>query len=201
LDDDRRLVNPDRTTNLRSPAILGLSQRGILDTGAQARGSFRQAVREVWCALEPSWSCLHSTQRSGRLARFFVYQVWSSGDGSRSPIRPAGNAFRIYVEASDTIQSGIAITNTSSSNATVRFELTNFSGVTISTTSMTLGPNAQVVEVPERVARVPGAEFPIQGLLRITSTSPIAVAGIRARSNERGDFLITTTPPFRKTRR
>jgi hypothetical protein len=31
--------------------------------------------------------------------------------------------------------------------------------------------------------------------LRITSASPIAVLGLRGRTNERGDYLVTTTPP------
>jgi hypothetical protein len=111
------------------------------------------------------------------------------------PAVPAGTAFRVYVEASDTIQSGVAITNTSSSSATVRLELTNLSGVSISTTSLTLPPNAQFSKFLEEVPGFQVLSSPIQGLLRITSTSSIAVAGIRARTNERGDFLITTTPP------
>ena len=48
------------------------------------------------------------------------------------------------------------------------------------------------------LTELPGLQslsLPVQGLLRITSTSPIAVVGLRSRTNERGDFLITTTPP------
>ena len=33
------------------------------------------------------------------------------------------------------------------------------------------------------------------GVLRITSSSEIAIVGLRGRTNERGDFLLTTTPP------
>jgi hypothetical protein len=36
---------------------------------------------------------------------------------------------------------------------------------------------------------------PFQGVLRVTSSLPIAIAMLRTRVNERGDFLITTTPP------
>ncbi len=39
---------------------------------------------------------------------------------------------------------------------------------------------------------------PFQGVLRITTASPagLTVAGLRGRTNERGDFLITTTMPI-----
>jgi hypothetical protein len=35
----------------------------------------------------------------------------------------------------------------------------------------------------------------------VTSTGPIAVVGLRGRYNERGDFLITTTPPVTDAQR
>ena len=42
----------------------------------------------------------------------------------------------------------------------------------------------------------PALTLPFQAVLRISTTSPaIAVVGLRARYNERNDFLITTTPP------
>src|SRR5207237_6324714 len=41
----------------------------------------------------------------------------------------------------------------------------------------------------------PGLKEPLQGILRVTANPPVAVTGLRGRYNERGDFLITTTPP------
>src|SRR5207249_1822054 len=35
-----------------------------------------------------------------------------------------------------------------------------------------------------------------QGVALVTASSPISVASLRTRYNERGDFLITTTPPL-----
>jgi hypothetical protein len=48
------------------------------------------------------------------------------------------------------------------------------------------------------LSQVPGltaipASF--QGVLRISGAAGISVVGLRGRYNERGDFLITTTPP------
>jgi hypothetical protein len=37
---------------------------------------------------------------------------------------------------------------------------------------------------------------PFQGILKIESSEAISVVGLRGRYNERGDFLIATTPPF-----
>jgi mono/diheme cytochrome c family protein len=110
------------------------------------------------------------------------------------PGAPAGTALRVYVEASGTIQSGIAITNPSASNATVRLELTDLNGASISTTTLTLGPNAHVSKFLNEIPGFQALSLPVQGLLRITSATPVAAAGVRSRTNERGDFLITTTP-------
>ena len=60
---------------------------------------------------------------------------------------------------------------------------------------MTLAPNSQVGTF---LSQIPGFQYvslPFQGLLRLTSSTPIAVVGLRGRYNERGDFIITTTPP------
>ena len=58
------------------------------------------------------------------------------------PVSPAGNAFRVYVEASDSIQSGIAIMNTSANSMTVKFELIDLSGASLAGTTITLPANA-----------------------------------------------------------
>ncbi len=111
------------------------------------------------------------------------------------PAASAGSAFRVYVEASDSIQSGIAIANTSSTSATVRIDLIDLGGTSLAGTTMTLAGNAQTARFLTELPGMQSLSLPIQGLLRITSTSPIAVVGLRSRTNERGDFLITTTPP------
>src|SRR5262249_16973269 len=111
------------------------------------------------------------------------------------PSTPPGNAFRVYVEASDSVQSGIALANPSPSAANVRIDLINLSGVSITATTLTIPAGAQVAKFLTELPGFQTLSLPIDGLLRITSTSPIAVVGLRGRVNERGDFLITTTPP------
>jgi hypothetical protein len=112
------------------------------------------------------------------------------------PAVRSATLFRVYVEAVDTVQSGIAIANTSSAATTVRFELIGLNGVSISTTAISLEARTQVAKFLNQLPGFQTLSPPIQGLLRITSSSPVAVTGLRSRVNERGDFLITTTPPI-----
>ena len=112
---------------------------------------------------------------------------------------PVGTAFRLYVEALGTpgqigsLRSGLAITDTSSSSNTITLELTSLDGTTVG--------EAQVLSLPPsgHISRFLDELFSLSddfsGVLRITSSSQIAMVGLRGRTNERGDFLLTTTPP------
>jgi hypothetical protein len=111
------------------------------------------------------------------------------------PVSVAGNAFRLYAEASDSTQSGIAIMNASATSASVRIELIDLGGASLAGTTISLAGNAQLAAFLTEIPGFQSLSLPVQGSLRITSASPIAVLGLRSRSNERGDFLITTTPP------
>jgi len=112
----------------------------------------------------------------------------------------AGTAFRMYAETSSSgaagsIQTGIAVTNSSGSAASVTFELFKLDG-----TSALLAPVSISVPGAGQNAKFlneifPTLASPFRGVLRTTTNSPgIAVVGLRGRYNERGDFLITTTP-------
>src|SRR5262249_31679593 len=109
-----------------------------------------------------------------------------------------GTAFRMYVESSGAgnIQSGIAVANTSSSPATVTFDLTTLSGAPAGVSPVTLGlpGSGQAARFLSEIFPSLGSSF--RGVLRITTTSSaLSVVGLRTRVNERSDFLITTTPP------
>ena len=124
---------------------------------------------------------------------------------SEAGVAPAsGTAFRMYVESSGTdgavgnIQSGIAIANNSSTATTVTLELTDLNGSTSGLPAPVVLP---VLPAYGHTARFLGEFFQnlpasFQGILRVSSSSSeIAVIGLRTRYNERQDFLITTTPP------
>ena len=114
-----------------------------------------------------------------------------------------GTAFRMYVESfgvegsPGNIQSGIAIANNTAANAAVTLELTNLNGSSAglpSPASLTVPAGGHTAQFLGQF--FPGLRGPFRGILRVSTTSAgIAVVGLRARYNERSDFLITTTPP------
>jgi hypothetical protein len=112
-----------------------------------------------------------------------------------------GSNFRTYVEAGGTagasgsIQSGLAITNAGSEQATVTLELWRLDGTATGLTSMLIIPSSgQTAKFLNQL--FPSLSGELQGVLRISSNGPIGVVGLRTRYNERGDFLFTTVPPL-----
>ena len=120
------------------------------------------------------------------------------------PSLPTGSAFRVYVEALGatgqvgSVRSGLAVTDTSATENTVTLELTSLDGSTVGTAeTLSLPSSGQVARFIDELFTLP-ANF--SGVLRVTSTSDIAIVGLRGRTNERSDFLITTTPPSNEVR-
>ena len=120
------------------------------------------------------------------------------------PAVPAGTAFRLYAEASGdfshsaagSIQTGLAVANTSTNAATVTLELSKLDGSSTGLTGMLSVPaNGQVAIFLNQITGFGSLQIPFQGVLRVSSPASISVAGLRGRYNERSDFLITTTPP------
>ena len=92
------------------------------------------------------------------------------------------------------IETRLAIANPASSNAVVNLELATLKGSPIGTTvSVTVPAGGQVA--PSISTLFPTAPLTFQGFLKVTSTSPIAITGLRDRYNERGDYLMTTMSP------
>jgi len=113
-----------------------------------------------------------------------------------------GSAFRMYVEGSGTlgaagsIETGLAVANTSVMPGTVTFELTNLDGTTAglpAETTVTLPGSGQIVGfLRSFFLNLPN---PFLGVMRIsTTTSGISVVGIRSRYNENARYLMTATP-------
>jgi hypothetical protein len=112
---------------------------------------------------------------------------------------PAGKAFRMYAETGTggAAQTGVAIVNSSSTEERIDFQLTRLDGSSAGLTGSLVIPGFGQRSL--FLSQIPGLQSlsAFKGILRISSASPAgaAVVGIRGRSNERGDFLITTTPP------
>jgi len=113
------------------------------------------------------------------------------------PSMSIGNAFRMYAEVAGSSRTGIAIQNTGATTANVRLELSRLDG-----TRLSLAGSLEIPAFGQRslfLNEIQGLESipnPFQGIVRISTTNQgtISVVGLQGRTNERGDFLITTTP-------
>jgi hypothetical protein len=110
-----------------------------------------------------------------------------------------GTSFRLYAEGAGdfehgealSIQTGIAITNLSGAIAKVFLFLQSGGYATLF-----IPANGHVAMFLDQLPEYRLMPEPFQGILKIESSETISVVGLRGRYNERGDFLIATTPPF-----
>ena len=112
-----------------------------------------------------------------------------------------GSAFRMYAETNaagsnpGTIQTGIAIANLDGAATTVNLELLTLDGAPAGPpASVNIPGNGQIARFAHELFNM---TFPFKGIIRISggTSAGLAVVGLRLRYNERGDFLMTTTPP------
>jgi hypothetical protein len=106
-------------------------------------------------------------------------------------------AYRAYVETSDNIQTGIAIANPSSAPITVNLAATTLLGEQAGLSgTLSIPANGHVSAFLGQISGFERMTSPFQGILRVSTTAStgIVVAGLRGRTNERGDFLIATLP-------
>jgi hypothetical protein len=116
-----------------------------------------------------------------------------------------GTTFRTYVEAVPGVQAGtigshstgIAVANASSSPGTVTLDLFTADGnATAFTATQPVPGNGQFQGYLSDF--FPTLTLPFQGVLRVranTAGMTISVVALRVRYNQRGELLITTTPP------
>jgi len=111
-----------------------------------------------------------------------------------------GTQFRTYIENSGvlgsvgSIQSGLAIANADATVATVRLEVFRLDGTSTGLTgSLTIPAGGKVAKFANEI--FPSLSSNFQGILRISSSNTLSLAGLRGRINERSDFLISTVPP------
>jgi glucose/arabinose dehydrogenase len=134
-----------------------------------------------------------------------IYMFASGGivvSAGGATANPEAHEFDIYSEVSGlagtigSIQTGIAITNPSDEETQVGFELKRLDGQSAGLNGvLTLAAHGQIHSSIQELPGIENLTRPFQGTLHVSSSTPIAVVAIRARFNERGDFLISTTPP------
>ncbi len=119
----------------------------------------------------------------------------------------AGRAFRLYAESSGTpnqpgsIRTGLAITNAADVVNTVTLEVAGLDGsmaMGVAPVTLPLPPSGQVARFLDEIFDSLPGDF--SGVLRVTSTTDVAIVGLRLRFNDRGELKMTTTPPSDETR-
>jgi len=106
-------------------------------------------------------------------------------------------SFRLLAEfdAANQLQTGIAIANIATGNANIQFELFTMDGRPSGYAgSTTIGPNGHTAMFLNEISGLANLPSTFRGVLHISSNTSISAIGLRTRYNERGDFLISTTP-------
>jgi C-terminal processing protease CtpA/Prc len=121
------------------------------------------------------------------------------------PAVPPGNTFDLYAQASGdfranaiaSAQTGIAITNTSDSTATVSLELFKSDGSSTGLAkTLSIAANGHMASFLNEIPEFRSLQAPFQGTLRVASATSISAIGFRRRYNERREFVATTLAPF-----
>jgi sugar lactone lactonase YvrE len=114
------------------------------------------------------------------------------------PTMPPASTLMIYGENSASLRSGFAFANAAARAVTVAYDLLSSDGATVAMNgSLDIPANGQRALF---LNEMPGAQaLPenFKGVLRITASSggSISAIGLRGRTNERGEFLVSTTMP------
>ncbi len=107
-----------------------------------------------------------------------------------------GTAFQLYVEKSGAVETGLAVANPSASPITVNLALTRADGSSTGLSGqLNIPANGQTSLFLREIPGFASLAAPFQGVLRITSAAPVAVTSLRGRTNQRSEFLVTTTTP------
>jgi hypothetical protein len=111
------------------------------------------------------------------------------------------NAFRIYAEAEGSVETGVAVANSSQTTATVTLNLTNPDGTQAGTATLTMPAGGHSAMFLSQIPGLLSSSNPFHGVLRLSTSSAggISVLGLRGRYNERGDFLISEMPSFNES--
>jgi hypothetical protein len=168
----------------------------------KARSSLNLQTSGVGVAAQVGSVKISPATGSTSPSAFVIFSFSNNGvtvSESTVQAQPAGNTFRSYVEINSrpalpgSIQSAVAIANNSSTAAFVTFELSGMNGVSTGLTATATVP--AFGHISKFVHELfPTLAVPFQGVLRVSSSNSIEIVSLRGRYNERGDFLITTTP-------
>jgi hypothetical protein len=115
------------------------------------------------------------------------------------PAVRASSRLRIHVESTGTfgqagsIETGLTIENHSRSSANVQLVVTGMDGVEAGpTASLSIPGGGQIAKLTR--ALLPNLPSTFRGIVRVTSSNPVTMSGLRMRHNERGELLVAAMP-------
>jgi hypothetical protein len=198
------LVNP--TDSPMAGNVTFLTPAGqTLSTSAYSipkRSSFKQVTPGTSSAIQTgSVQVIPATGNTPTSVAIFSNRPNGITVSQAAVLPTTGLALRMYVEGAGgsgvgNIQSGVALANVSGSATTVTFSLTDLTGASLGTATANVPANGQLATFISGI--FPNVSLPFKGVLRVsttTGTTTVSVAELRGRYNQRGDFLMSTTPP------
>ena len=207
-------------------APISLSVNGVLAASfsynLRARSSVKlETTAPAGAALQVGSVLVTPTVGTNSPAGFAVFSQFNNGatvSQATVQVQQPGNAFRSYVEVScrvpatvgcgvdpsptvpkpGQIQSALAISNSSSTAATLNLELTLLDGTpTGLTASVVVPPSGHVSRFIQEL--FPTLSLPFRGIVRLSTGGQVSIVNERTRYNERVDLLITTMPVTSET--
>jgi len=184
------LINPSDATITGTAQFVNQAGQTILTTpySIAAKSSGRIVIADSSADIQTGSVRLSSAAPAVSIFSFRLNGVTVSQAGV--PTLAAGVGFRVYVETGNAIRSGIAIANTSPNSTDVTLELAGRSAI------VSIPGNGQAAMFVNELPPFASLPASYRGVMRITSPVPVAVTGLRGHTNERGEFLITTTTPL-----
>ncbi len=204
------LINPADTTISGSIQFLTLGVPAPFNYSIPPRGSFKLETSSTDALIRTGWVRVFPATGSVTPSGLLLFSYHANGvtvSEAGVAALPYTSASRLYVEtagdfnvsAAGAIQTGFAIGNPSTTDVTISLELTTLDGKSTGLTGKATVPGSeQVAMFLNQIEGFRTLPTPFQGVLRISGAN-VFVAGLRGRYNERGDFLITTTPPVDET--
>ena len=194
------------SANGPSPMALGIDGRVVqsMTYTIQPRGSIKFSTTDVDPNLRSGWARVNPAEGNAAPAgvELFTYTV----NGVRitettAPLRPQGTAFRMYAESNSSVQSGIAVVNLGEADETVTIDAVRFDGTSVGRGTVSVPAGGQRAFFLSDISTLATATRSFKGVLRISTDdeADIAVLGIRARWNERNEFLVAATPSANET--
>jgi hypothetical protein len=183
--------------------INGETNSGF-DIFIERRDSVRIPVEGTGPETLAGYVRLIGLEHSARFKGFALYNYTRSGvtvsTTSLPMVQPSASA-RLFVNESalpETLETGVAISNPSSTAATALLELLDFNAnPTGPAKSIQLPPFGQFAQFLTEIPEFKSIPIPFRGVLRVTTTSSagVTVAGMRGHLNQRGDFVMSALLP------